>query len=364
MTGRSWIRVLLRLYSPSFRRRYGAEAVEVVEADLAAAGAAGSVARAVRVLAVLGAFAVHGLLDRVSGGARAAGVVAGLGGWTGPGWGHDARAALRGVLRRPVFGGVAVASLAVGIAANTTAFALVDALLLREIAGASDHDRIVELSLSRRGSDGGQWDWPTFIDTRDGTPSLASMALAQPGPVSLVDDAAVPDRLMALYVTSAYFETLGVALARGRPFGPEVDVPGRTTDVVVLSHALWQTRFGADPDVLGRTVRINREPYTVVGVTPAAFRGHRFGARPAVYLPLTRYPAARADPERFFGARTTGWAEGIGRLTPEATVEGLQAALGAGTERVARATPDDPEPPVARAAVARPVPAEARAPIA
>ncbi len=360
MTGAWWARTLLRLYSPSFRRRYGAEAVEVVAADLEAIRGASPWIRPLRTLAVLAAFGAHGVVDRVSGGVGGGA----LGGWAGPGWRHDLRSAVRGVVRRPVFAVVAVVSLAVGIAANTTAFALVDALMLQEIAGATGHDRIVELSLTRRGSDAGQWDWPTFTETRDATPSLAAMALAQPGAVSLVDDAAASDRLMALYVTSAYFETLGVALARGRSFDDAVDVPGREAAVVVLSHGVWQTRFAGDPDILGRTVRINREPHTVVGVAPPAFRGHQFGAQPALYLPLTRYPPARADPQRFFGTRSTGWANALGRLTPGATVEGLQAALGAVTERVARAAPDDPDPPVARAAPARPVPAEARAPMA
>lgn len=360
MTGRRWARTLLRLYSPAFRRRYGPEALEVLEADLAAVRGGTAGIRWIRTLGLLGAFAAHGLLDRVSGGAGG-GV---LRGWAGPGWGHDLRSAVRGVVRRPVFAVVAVASLAVGIAANTTAFALVDALLLREIAGATGHDRIVELSLSRRGSDAGQWDWLTFIETRDATPSLESMALAQPGAVSLVDDAAASDRLMALYVTADYFRTLGVALARGRSFGTEVDVPEGAAAVVILSHGLWRTRFASDPDVLGRTVRINREPHTVVGVTPEEFRGHQFGAQPALYLPLTRYPPARADPHRFFGTRSTGWAHALGRLTPEATVDGLQAALGAVTERVATAAPDDPEARVARAAPARLVPAQARAPMA
>lgn len=349
---------LLRLYPRAFRDRYGAEALEVVAADLAEADRTGGASGPFRRATVLAAFALHGVAERWAGGFEA------LRPWAGPGWRHDLRSALRAVARRPVFAAVAVVSLAVGIGANTAAFTLVDGLLLREIPGTSDPDRIVELALTPRGTDATQWDWPTFMETRERTAALSSMALSQPAAVSLVDDGAGADRVLALYVTSGYFETLGVTLARGRSFDPSVDVPGGDARTVILSHGVWRTRFGGDPDVLGRTVRVNREPYTVVGVAPAGFRGHRFGAHPAVYLPLTRYPAARADPERFFGSRSTRWADALGRRAPDTSPERLAAALAAVGERVARARPDDPDPPVVRAAPARPVPAEARVPMA
>lgn len=363
---RSVARALLRLYSADFRARYGAEALEVVEGDLGAARERAGLLGWWRMGLVLAAFGMHGVLDRITGGPSGGGLT----GWAGPGWSHDVRGAVRSAVRRPAFTLVAAASLAVGVGASTAAFALIDALLLRDISGAADRDRIVEVQRIERGGEPAQWTWPDFVRLRDGSAPLASAALVQPGAVSLSEGAggagAGADRVMALFVTSEYFATLGVRPARGRFPGAEADRPDGGVREVVLSHGSWQERFQGDPEVVGRVIRVNREAYTVVGVAPADFHGHRFGSRPSLYLPLTRHPAALADPERVFRSATVGWGEVLARLAEGATAERLEGALAAVAWEggdPGGAPPGAEPPPRIRAVPARPLPLEARAPV-
>jgi len=184
------------------------------------------------------------------------------------------------------FTAVAVGSLAVGLGINAVVFAVTDTFFLRDIPGVSDPDALVELSLVFPDGDRTRWDVPDFEDVTATVPSLEAAALFDRGTVSFATDGQ-GEQLLALHVTSGYFRTMGAPPALGRDFGPEIDRAPGTHPVAILSHRTWMERFDADPGIVGRTVRLNREPYTVIGVASEAFRGHQFALQPAVYLPLT-----------------------------------------------------------------------------
>ncbi len=317
-------RLLLRLYSRAFRDEFGDAALDALRLDLQ--GVEGSAlhrlgARAAHLLA----FARHGIGNRLDRWPTPSTTPATgrAGFWVG--WTQDVRLALRSAAKRPGFTLVAVASLAIGVGANGVVFAVVDTLMMREIPGTTDPDQIVELSLTLAGDTRGGWDYPDF-ESLGQIPIFASTALYERGPVSLSGDGA-GQRLLALYVTSGYFSVVGVPMYRGRDFTGEVDrLPGPHAQVV-LSYRAWERLFDFEPDIVGRVVRLNRTPYTVIGIAPPDFRGHEFGIRPDVYLPLTEYPPAARDAERFFGSRGTLWADAIGRLAGAATLDDANAAL-------------------------------------
>lgn len=350
MTPPRLARLLLRLYPRSFRDEFGMEALSQLSVDLSQDARAGRWRR----LTLLADFALHGLGARLDSW-RA---VASPDFWRG--WGQDVRLALRTAVTRPGFSVIAIASLTIGIAANVTMFSLVDALLLRAIPGVDEPERIVEIGLTRPGSSNfGSWDYPDFLDLSREAP-LAAVALFETSPVG-ISDHAQGERILAMFTTSGYFDVMGVRPERGRYFVPEEDTDPGLNPVVVLSHRMWADRFESDPDILGRTIRLNRESYSVVGVAPPDFRGHQFATSPAVFLPITQYSTARDAAERFFGSRGTTWAGVVGRLPADGDVAELNAALATIFDGLAEAYPDSNQGRSARAAPASLAPADARA---
>jgi predicted permease len=226
---------------------------------------------------------------------------------------QDTRVALRSASRSPMFMVVAVSSLAIGVGACTIVFAIADSVFLRPIPGVAEPDRLVEI--------GDDWSYGEFIAARDRLDVLEHVALWKPDLVALSGrDGGEP--LHAMYVSSGYFEAAGAPPLIGRSFTRDEDsVPG-LQPVVVLGHAFWLDRFGADPGVLGATLRLNRETYTVVGVSRPEFTGHQLVTDPAVYLPAMQHPSARPAAR----PNAAGWGM-IGRLRRDASIDGLNAAL-------------------------------------
>jgi hypothetical protein len=183
----------------------------------------------------------------------------------------DFRFAARLLRKSPGFTAVAVLTLALAIGANTAIFSVVNGVLLRPLP-FPEPDRL--FSVARRGPDGS-------------TPSLSvpqyaflaeqelpfSRLTAYPvfnSGFNLIEDEP-PERVLGAQVTRSFFEVFGLRPALGRGFLPEEDLPGGPR-VVVLSHELWQRYFGGQPEVLGQSLTLNGEPYTVVGVAPPGFR--------------------------------------------------------------------------------------------
>src|SRR6185295_1306994 len=185
---------------------------------------------------------------------------------------QDARYALRTLRKSPGFTFVAVFALAVGIGGNTAIFSLIDAVRLRALP-YQEPDRlmvlwgnVVRTKVERRGAS-----YPDYLDWQAQATTFDGMAAFGGGPaiLALGDE---PERINAEIVSPPYFSLLGVNAARGRTFLPEED-GAQNTNALVLSDALWQRRFGGDPQVIGRAVRIEPRSFTIVGIMPPGFKG-------------------------------------------------------------------------------------------
>jgi predicted permease len=274
---------------------------------------------------------------------------------------QDLRLAFRSIARRPGFTLIAVASLAIGIGVNSGLFSLLEALLLQGIRGVEDPDRIVEIYSTGPGDPYNNLAFPDLVDLKGETRSFEALAGFEINPVSLSDDEA-GERLLSMNVTSGYFEVMGVEPLLGRWFVESEDEGIGDHPVTVLSYALWRDRFGSDPDVLGRTIRLNREVYTIVGVAPESFRGHLFAVHPSLWAPVMQDEAGRASTFRF-EHRGSLWIEAVGRLREGVSIEEANAELATLSQRLAAEYPESNEYRSHRADPSGLVPASGRGPI-
>lgn len=193
---------------------------------------------------------------------------------------QDLKYGLRTMRRGPGFTAVAVLTLALGIGANTAIFSVVNAVLLRPLA-YRDPARLVTVL-----HEGWKPVAPAnFLDWREQSRSFESIAAAQSWNLTMTGQGQ-PEQLNVLQTSAEMFHVLGVDAALGRTYTAGEDQPGRE-HVVVISHGFWQRRFGGSPDVVGRQVTLDGEPYTVVGVMPPDFQFAPFWATHAeAWLPL------------------------------------------------------------------------------
>ncbi len=180
---------------------------------------------------------------------------------------QDFRYAIRTLSRSPGFAALAVVTLAVGIGANTAIFSLVHAVLLNPLPFAHA-DRVVAVMETWRGRRGGV-SAGNFADLKAASRSFDKLAAVRYATFNLAESV-TPERVDGARVTEDYFDVFGVRPQRGRGFRPEEDRPG-AGHVVVVSDRMWKSRLGGATDVVGRTLRLDGEPYTVVGVMPASF---------------------------------------------------------------------------------------------
>jgi putative ABC transport system permease protein len=250
---------------------------------------------------------------------------------------RDLRFAARGLWRSPGFTAITVATLALGIGANTAIFSVVNAVLLRPLA-YRDPGQLVALRgvVEVRGLNDVHNSAPEYQDFRDEIPALADVAAAWPININLTA-LGDPERIQAAVVSSNYFHVLGTAPALGRDFTADDD-QGRIGYVVIISWDLFQHRFGGDRSVIGKTVRLDDDPMTIIGVMPPGFR-HPLenGASPMeVWCPVE---LGNTDPQ-FIGDRRARVFEVIGRLKPGATVPEAQAQLDALSTRLESRYPE------------------------
>jgi putative ABC transport system permease protein len=183
----------------------------------------------------------------------------------------DMRYALRMLIKSPGFAAVAVLTLAIGIGANTAIFSVVNSVLLRPLP-FRDPDRLVMLyeNNQTKGHTRVPVAAPNYIDWRNQNQIFEQMAANWVTSFNLASGGD-PERLRGARVSAGFFEMLGVQPIRGRVFSAEEDQPGRD-NVVLASYGLWQRRFGADPGIIGKTVKLNGQDYTLIGVMPHGFQ--------------------------------------------------------------------------------------------
>ncbi len=243
---------------------------------------------------------------------------------------RDLKFSIRSLLKAPGFAVVAVLTLALGIAANTTIFSTVDALLLHPFS-FPNQDRLVVMWEQNRavGSMRGSVSPGNFSDWRDQNQTCEQVIAIDQISFDL-SDGAHPERYPGYGVTQGFFDALGVKAQYGRTFLPEESQSGRD-QVAVLKHSFWRTHFNADPNIIGKTITLNRVPVTVVGIMPADFNYPYNGGE--LWTPLT-FPAAEAS------NRQSHYLRIIGLLKPGVTREMTQADIGAIAKRAQQQYPE------------------------
>lgn len=246
---------------------------------------------------------------------------------------QDIRYAARGLVRRPVFTAVAVLTLAIGVGATTAIFSAVNALLLRSLPYARPAELMrVTLFIPADGalakSESG-WSYPMFTMFRDGQRTFADMAPYTFGQFTITRGDV--ERVSGEYVGARYLRLLGLSAARGRDFDLSLDAHGGAPRETIISYALWQRRFNGDPSIVGRTIDINRQPWTIIGVGPRDFRG--LTGQADLLLPATTLTAEQ------LGANFYNFLI-IARRAPTATVPQAVAATASIGARVAAAFPN------------------------
>ena len=251
---------------------------------------------------------------------------------------QDVRHGARILIHHRSFTLVAVLSLALGVGANTAIFSLVNSLLMRPL-NVTEPERLVTVFTSRSGGQlHGNTSYPDFLDYREQNTAFSGLVAYTLAPMAISG----PDRPAVLWgqlVSWDYFSVLGVEPRMGRAFLPEEDETLGANAVTVLSHGTWQDRFGSDPEIVGKTIRINDYPFTVIGVAPEGFTGLVSVLTPALWAPLTMVGQALPYTPNV-PSRIDPWLQLVGRLRPGVTRSDAQASLNVLAANLATAYPD------------------------
>ena len=246
---------------------------------------------------------------------------------------QDVRFAARSFRRRPGFALAALATLTLGVGAGTAVFSVVDGIVLRPLP-YPEADRLVVVGTTDGASDRAFSSSPVDVrDWAERSRTLEALAASRLERRILRGDGE-PEEVMGAGVSAAYFDVLGVRPALGRPFTAAEDRPG-VEGVAVLSHAFWTRRFGGDLGTLGRTLRLDGEPFTVVGIMGPGFHPpeavHHGDVE--VWYPIQRVQDDLTERGNFF-------VQALGRLTPGATVEAAREELEAIGRALSAETPE------------------------
>lgn len=328
-----WYRAALRLYPAAFRERFGDEMMDFAESRIGDArqrGLSAVVAECARLATDLAVsvprerrlardlerrapaadpFAKRNDMDILR---------------------QDLHFAVRGLMRRPAFTIVAALTLALGTGANTAIFSLVDAVLIRPLP-YPDPDRLVMVNGTANGHGSQGVAYPDFRDWRQQNHSFAEMAVLRPQSVNLTGGDH-PDRVIGSFVSASFLRVIGAKIALGRAFTDRETEPETKAPVAIVSYEAWQTRFGGDSTLLGRTLVLNGSPLTVVGIT-APHTAAVYGDMPDVLLPVGYYPNAHGFDR---GVQSVGV---VARLKPGVTIDAAQRDLSAIADRLAEEYP-------------------------
>jgi putative ABC transport system permease protein len=248
---------------------------------------------------------------------------------------QDLKYGARLLVKAPGFTIVAVLSLALGIGANTTIFSLINAVLLHPLPVQDPASLVSVWTTDERNQNGGlgflQTSLLNYRDYRDKNDVFAGLAAHQFVPLSISGGTGEPQQVFGEIVSGNYFQVLGARPLVGRTFTPEEDRTPGATLVAVLGYGEWQKRFGGDAGIVGRTIRLNGQEFTVLGVMPKGFRGTNAIGAPALWVPDMTYPVTTSG---FFREAMEGIAARralvfnlTGRLKPGFTIQQAEANL-------------------------------------
>ncbi|HEX6046848.1 MAG TPA: ABC transporter permease [Pyrinomonadaceae bacterium] len=235
---------------------------------------------------------------------------------------------------------VAIVSLAAGIGANSAIFSIVNSVLLRPRPIANP-EQVVELYVGHKDHPYETTSYPSYLDFRDRNEVFTGLAAYGIRQFKL-GGANEVEQIWGEAVSANYFDVLGVPASRGRTFLPEENAVPNRNPVVVISHGLWQRRFNSDPLLVGQTITIDRQPFTVVGVAPPQYTGMIRGLSSEIWMPAMMMPLI--DPsgsDSFVTSRGSRWLTLVGRLKPDTTIEQARARFDLFTKEMQEAHPEE-----------------------
>jgi putative ABC transport system permease protein len=243
---------------------------------------------------------------------------------------QDVRYAARVLLRQPGFSLIVVLTLAIGLGANGAVFAMVDALMFRPLP-AADLTGMVQIfetnAAQREGREGVSP--PNYFDWKRQIVSFETLMSYERWEANLSDAAEDPEQVVGRRVSAAFFDVLRVRIARGRGFVTQEEITGFHR-VVVVSHRLWQRRWGGSPSLVGSTITVDRQPHTVVGIAPEGFD---YPSGTEIWAPIIFTKSNLTErSRRYLGV--------IGRLKPGVTIEGARLEMEALAARLSKEHPD------------------------
>ena len=261
---------------------------------------------------------------------------------------QDLKFGARLLAKTPGFTVIAALSLALGIGANTTIFTLVNAVLLNPLP-VEDPSQLVSVFTTDERNQGTNLDFlqtspMNFKDLRDQNEVFSGMTGHAGLPLNITGGSGQPEQIFGELVTGNYFSVLGARPRIGRGFLPDEDqTPGEKL-VTVLGYGEWQTRFGGDPSIVGRTISLNGAAFTVVGVMPKGFKGTNAIGAPALWVPYMTYPQTTNG--FFLELATPTNRRGLvfnvtGRLKPGVTVQQAEANLKTIARQLEQEYPND-----------------------
>jgi predicted permease len=254
----------------------------------------------------------------------------------------DIRYTLRMLGKDKGFTAIAVITLALGIGANTSIFSAINALLLRPLPFKNPDKLMMIYRADTKTNEGLPWSYPKFEVLRDNNSTFEQIAAysEQSFPLTGTDN---PERLKVEMVSASYFPLLGIDAIAGRIFLAEEDRSPDASPVALISHSLWQRRFGSAQNVLGQTISLNKVTFTIVGVLPENYRGQSGNAE--VWVPMMAAPSL-TFPKRLKSAHAH-WHQVIARLKPDANPARAQSEMDLVTkkieETIGRSSPNEPE---------------------
>jgi putative ABC transport system permease protein len=243
---------------------------------------------------------------------------------------QDLRYGLRVLLRNPLFSAVAVATLALGIGANTAMFSLLDQVVLRLLPVSHPEQLVI---VRETGNHYGNTygantiSWPMFEDLRDNNQVFSGMFCRFPATVAIgYGDRAA--QISAELVSGSYFPILGVGAALGRTIAPDDAAVPDSGPVVVLSYSFWRSYFDADRTIVGRTIALNSHAMTIIGVAQPGFDGVELGAPAKVFVPIMMKTEMTPHSDGLKDRRRRlSWVTAYGRLKPGVSLEQAQLSL-------------------------------------
>jgi predicted permease len=251
---------------------------------------------------------------------------------------QDVRFAFRMLIKQPAITLIAIATLALGIGANTAVFSFLNALLLRPLAGVAQPEQLVQIG--RQYPDKAyvsDSSYPDFVDYRANT-VMSGIAVTVPVAFHL-GAGGTTERVEGERVSGEYFAVLGVTPLQGRLISPSDDLPNAEA-VAVISARLWRRRFGSAPTLASTTITLDGQEFAVIGVANDPFTGTRIGVPRDVWVPISGLARTDANLAGRFTQRRASWLEMFGRLAPGVTLEQARGEFSAIARRLEQEYPE------------------------